>query len=143
MNEKNLEDFLQSQAQSKPSLRKTFLQVVEGKVSDKDDAPFVREELAFVENMITRQVTFLSSRLCDCGKLISQKNSLLGKCQFSGCNKYVCTECLRVCCRCGISYCAEHTKTYRDGEVYCLNCRPFKWAKIFFGIDAKSIGDKK
>lgn len=120
-----------------PKTLTTFLQVIDGKVSEQDAAPFIREEASFIdEDMTTRRVTLLASRLCDCGKLISQKNPLLGKCDL--CHKrYVCASCSRVCCRCSRTVCRADSTKYKDGSVYCKSCRPVKWIKMFFDIDER------
>lgn len=121
-----------------PKTRSTFAQIIQGKVSDEGGIPFIREELGFLDpDMAMRKVTLLESHLCDCGKLISQKNPLLGKCQHPGCKSYVCAECSKVCSRCGKTVCQQpgHFKQYKDGTIYCVRCWPFKLLKLFFDIE--------
>ena len=100
MDEKTREELLELLKQCNPRQRSTIIQAIEGHASE-DNIGYIKEELAFLEpDMTTRQVTFMSSRLCDCGKLISAKNPLTGVCQYSGCSKFTCSECSRVCIRC-------------------------------------------
>jgi len=133
VDEKSRQDFLKLLAKSNPRTLNTFIQVIEGKISEKDDAPFIKDVMTFLApDLTTRQVTFLSSRLCDCGRLISQKNTLQGKCQHRGCSKYVCAECSKTCC--GRTLCPRHYSEGRDGEIRCSRCRPIAWLKAFFDI---------
>lgn len=135
MNEKTREDFLRLLAQCDPKVRKTTVGGVGGRAS-RDRVHFVKEELAFVQaDNTVREVTFVESGLCDCGKMITLKNPLKGTCQNPGCQRCVCAECFRVCSRCGRTYCVRHSTVYRDGSIYCNRCRPVKWLKLFFGIE--------
>lgn len=119
-----------------PKTLTTFLQVIDGKVSEQDAAPFIREEASFIdEDMTTRRVTLLASRLCDCGKLVSSKNALKGKCQHRGCTRFVCAECCAVCWRCGRTLCPRHSKRHLDGDISCSGwCRTLKYLQKLFDI---------
>jgi hypothetical protein len=133
MPEKTREELLEYLKTCNPRTRNTFIQMIEGKVSENDSAAFVREKLSFMEQDLTpREVTFVSSRLCDCGKLISQNNALQGKCQHRGCRRYVCAECARTCC--GRTLCPRHYTESRSGKVHCRRCRPVALLKAFFDI---------
>lgn len=133
MPENTREELLELLKRCNPKQRSTIIQAIEGRASE-DKVGYIKEQMSFIEpDMTTREVTFLSARVCDCGKLVSQKNPLTGVCQHLGCDKFTCTECARVC-RCGKTFCPCHAAVYRDGEIYCRRCRPIKWLKVVFDI---------
>ena len=134
MNERTREDFLRLLRQSSPRQRSTTAGAIGGAASE-DSVGYVREELAFVQpDLTTRSVTFYESRLCDCGRLLTAKNPLKGRCSETGCNRLQCDGCLGVCCRCRRTVCPAHYGQYGDGTIYCVRCRPFKLLKLFFDI---------
>jgi len=133
MAKESIEEILRRFEQSNPRQQTTSISSIEGKASE-DSVGFTKEQLSFIqEDLTTRSVVITSSRLCNCGKIITQKTSLAGSCQNRGCKNLVCSECIRTC-RCGKTFCPKHAKIYRDGEIYCSTCKPFKWLKIFFCI---------
>ena len=146
MNEKSRKDFLDLLKNSNPKQRKTTVQRVEGKASS-DGTNFVKEELSFMSpDLTTRQVTFISSRLCDCGAMLSANNPILGTCQYKGlgkaCEVYLCSQCSRNCEQCQKSICSKHS--VKIGDVYyCIGCAPLKIAgkslKIFFKTTGKAL----
>lgn len=76
MSEKTREELLALLKQCNPRQRSMVIQGVEGRASE-DKVAYMKEQLSFMEaDLTTREVTFISSRLCDCDKLISQKNVL-------------------------------------------------------------------
>jgi len=138
MGEFSRKEFFQRNGASGPRTRATSTQVIDGKVSQGDDAVFIREETAFIDqDSTTRKTVVYYSRLCNCGGLIGQKNPLQGQCQHRGCAVFLCSQCLRRCCRCGRTVCARHSTQYQDGQIYCSRCRPIKWLRLFFDIGAK------
>jgi len=145
MNERTRKDFLDLLKKSNPRERKTAVQRVEGKVSS-DGTNYVKEELSFMSpDLTTRQVTFVSSRLCDCGAMLSANNPILGTCQYISvrnkvCEVYLCSQCSRACERCRKRICPKHS--IKVGDVfYCRRCAPLKIAakalKAFFRIGEK------
>ncbi len=137
MNEKSRRDFIDLLSQCTEKNRKTTMGVVGDRVS-RDHVNYVKEELQFMApDMTPREVTLVVSTMCDCGKLLSQKNVLQGRCQHPGCTRYVCSDCSRVCRRCERTVCSQHSKLYGDGEIYCNRCRPLKWLKLFFDVGGK------
>ena len=133
MNERTREEFLRLLAQCDPKTRKTTMGGGGGRVSA-DRVSYIKEELSFIEqDGTTREVTFIESGVCDCGKLVTAKNPLKGTCQHPGCNNATCSECARTC-RCGRNFCPHHATIYRDGSIYCDRCKPIKWLRLFFGI---------
>ena len=117
--------------------RHTTVQEVEGFASA-DKVGYVKEEMSFLETDGTaREVTFISSRLCDCGRLLGQENPIFGTCQHRGCTGFTCSECARTCTRCGGTFCPVHATVYRDGEIFCHRCKPIKWLKLFFGVNSE------
>jgi len=141
MSEKTREELLALLKQCNPRQRSTVIQAIEGLASE-DKVAYIKEHLSFLEpDLTTREVTFISSRVCDCGKLISQNNVLQGKCQQAKCVKYVCSDCSKVCSRCGRTVCPEHRTQYLDGSTYCRRCRPFKWARMFFDVREAGSGE--
>ena len=78
MPEETREELLEYLKTCSPRTRNTFVQMIEGKVSEKDSTTVIRERLSFMEPDLTpRELTFVSSRLCDCGALIVEKNRLV------------------------------------------------------------------
>jgi len=156
MNEKSRKDFLDLFKKSNPRQRNTTVQRVEGKASS-DGTNFVKEELSFMSpDLTTRQVTFVSSRLCDCGAMLSANSPILGTCQYKSfgkeCGVYLCSQCSRICERCRKRICPKHSVKVND-VYYCSGCAPFKIfgkvLKIFFRLTGKAlkaffcIGDKE
>ena len=132
MAKESVEEIFRRFEQSNPRQQTTSISSIEGKASE-DSVGFTKEQLSFVQpDFTTRTVVITSSRTCDCGRLLSP-NSLVGTCQHNGCKCFVCSECARIC-RCGKTFCPRHATIYRDGEIYCSTCKPFKWLKIFFCI---------
>lgn len=139
MDEKTRDELLELLKKCNPRIRSTTIQAVEGRASE-DKVGYIKEQLSFVEeDMTTRQVTFISSRLCDCGKLVSQENTLIGTCQHSNCTSFTCKECARVCSNCGRMFCPHHVTLYRDGDIFCVRCRPIKWLRLFFDLPRKAV----
>jgi hypothetical protein len=139
MPENTRDDLLKLLKQCNPRTRSTTIQAIEGRVSE-DRVAYVKEQLSFLEpDLTTRQVTFISSRVCDCGKLATQENTIVGACQHRGCSKFVCKECSRICSRCGKIFCPHHSTVYRDGEISCYSCKPFKWLRLFFDLPRKAV----
>jgi len=137
--EKTRDELLELLKKSNPRTRSTTIQAVEGRASE-DKVGYIKEQLSFVEeDMTTRQVTFISSRLCDCGKLVSQENVLIGACQHPNCTSFTCKECSRVCSYCHRNFCTRHVILYRDGEIFCVRCRPIKWLRLFFDLPRKAV----
>lgn len=63
---------------------------------------------------------------------------LAGVCQWQGCAKQLCTECLKDCARCGISLCKEHQHWLDDGQTpFCKECTGghVKQKAAFFLLD--------
>jgi len=140
MAKKTRDEILEYLKTCSPRARNTVIQMIEGKVSENDAATFVKETLSFMESDLTpRQLTFVSSRLCDCGKLVSQENPLHGKCQHLGCTRYICASCVRVCEHCKKTYCGRHSKQYKAGDTYCIKCRGHKWCRILFDISKRVV----
>ena len=139
MNERSRRDFLELLSRSNPRTRSTTMQAVEGRASE-DGLQFVKEEMSFLApDLTTRKVVFVSSRVCDCGRLISQENALAGACQSPGCANFTCKECSRVCSRCGRMFCPDHCTVYGDGEVFCTRCKPIKWLRLFFDLGKMEV----
>ena len=133
MAKESVEEIFRQFERSNPRQQTDKIYTVEGKVSE-DNIGFTNVQLSFLQpDFTTRSVVVTTSRTCDCGRLISQKNSLVGTCQKKGCNHFTCSECTRTC-RCGKTFCPKHATIYRDGEIYCSRCKPFKWLRIFFSI---------
>ena len=133
MAKESIEEIYRHFEQSRPRQQTTSINSLEGKASE-DSVGFTKEQLSFVQqDLTTRSVVITSSRLCDCGKIITQKTLLAGTCQRNGCNHFTCTECSRTCSRCKKTYCPDHI-----GNTTCLHCRPIElltksW-KWFFDI---------
>ena len=139
MAENTRDELLELLKKCNPRTRSTTMQAVEGRASE-DKVGYVKEELSFMEpDFTTRRVTFISSRICDCGKLVSQDNALAGVCQYHGCTRFTCKECTRVCSRCGRMFCPDHGTVYRDGDIFCTRCRPIKWLRLFFDLGKKKV----
>jgi hypothetical protein len=137
VDEKTRDELIELLKKCNPRTRSTTIYGVEGRASE-DKVGYIKEQLSFLEPDFTmRQVTFVSSRVCDCGTLISQENALAGVCQHPGCTKFVCIRCRRVCWRCNKTYCSEHASVYKDGETSCRRCRPIKWLRMFFDLGKK------
>lgn len=133
MNEKTRHDFLQLLQKCHPRQRATSVQTIEGRASA-DGVAYTKEELSFLEpDLTTRKVTLFAAKQCDCGLIISAKNTLKGICQHPRCRRYCCSDCALVC-RCGRVFGPCHATQYKDGDVYCYRCRPVKWLKLFFDI---------
>ena len=114
------------------------MQIIEGKVSENDATTFIREKLSFMEaDMTPRELTLVSSRLCDCGALLGDKNRLVGKAEC--CGVFTCEMCRIQCMHCGKIICRRHGITYSDGEVYCWRCKPIKWGKILLDIGKRIV----
>ena len=140
MAEKTRDEILEHFKTCSPRDRNTLIQTVEGKVSEDDAATFVRETLCFMESdMTTRQLTFVSSRLCDCGKLVSQENPLRGRCQHPSCTRYICGSCVQICEHCKKAYCGRHSKQYKAGDTYCITCRRYKWGRTLLEISKRVV----
>lgn len=60
-----------------------------------------------------------ASNLKDCGHV----GDLGGVCQFQGCGKQLCTECVEDCAVCGITVCPDD-QVWLDGgqQVFCEDC---------------------
>ncbi len=132
------EDIFRLFGESTPRQRTSNIYRIGEKVSE-DNVGFAKEELSFIEpDFTTRTVVSVSSRICDCGKLISQKNPLAGRCQRRRCNQFTCSECVRTCSRCGATFCPGHVSLCGDGESYCRQCQPIRQLlaglKWFFDI---------
>jgi len=139
MTERSRRDFLELLAKCNPRTRSTTMQAVEGRASE-DKVGYIKEELSFLEpDLTTRRVTFISTRVCDCGKLVSQENALAGACQFPGCTNFTCKECARVCSRCRRMFCPGHYSSYVDGDIFCARCKPIKWLLLFFDLGKKEV----
>jgi len=105
MAKESIEEILRRFEQSNPRQQTTSISSIEGKASE-DSVGFTKEQLSFIqEDLTTRSVVITSSRLCNCGKIITQKTSLAGSCQNRGCKNLVCSECIRTC-RCGKTFIA-------------------------------------
>ena len=134
MAKESIEEILRQFEQSNPRQQTDRIYAVEGKVSE-DNVGSTSLQLTYLQpDLTTRSVFINSARTCDCGKLVSQKNLVAGACQHGGCNHFTCSECMRVCCRCGRVFCPEHSSVYAGEEIYCHRCRPIKWLKAFFDI---------
>ncbi len=144
MGEFNRKNVFRQSGRGGPRTRATTGQVIDGKVSQGDSATFIREESTFLdEDLTTRKVSLHYSRLCDCGRLISQKNSLHGQCQHCDCEKFLCAECVRVCRKCGRTVCSQHSVEL-DEDAYCRRCAPtrvlWKIMSVFFDLESKENG---
>ncbi len=131
MPEMTREELLEFLKTCNPRARNTFIQMVEGKVSEKDSTAFVREKLSFLEPDLTpRELTFVSNRLCNCGAIVGDNNKLVARAEC--CGVFTCEMCNNRCIRCGNNVCKAHSIVSSDGEVYCSRC---KW----FGIGWKLV----
>jgi hypothetical protein len=134
MAKESVEEIFRRFEQSNPRQQTDRIYNIEGKVSE-DNIGSTNVQLSFLQpDLTTRSVVIASARTCDCGKLVSQKNSIAGICQHRGCTNFTCSECVRVCCRCGRVCCPGHASVYGGVEIYCHRCRPLKWIKIFFDV---------
>ena len=133
MAKESVEEILTRFEQSSPRQQTDKIYTVEGKVSE-DNVGSASMQLSFIQpDLTTRSVVITSSRTCNCGKLVTQKNSLVGNCQHRGCRNYTCTECSRTCSRCKKTYCPDHM-----GNTTCRRCQPVELVtrglKWFFDV---------
>jgi len=139
MNEKTRKDFIDLLSKCSARNRKTTIGAVGGRASA-DNVNYIKEEIQVIApDMTPREITLVESRVCSCGKLLTAQNPISGICQHPGCANFTCAQCVKVCSRCGLTFCPHHVSVYGNGngEVYCRRCRPLKWAKLFFDIGGK------
>lgn len=138
MPDESREDLLEEIQAWTPRTRNTFVQRIEGKVSEEGGTSFVREKVTGIApDMTPRETTLVSSRLCDCGALISAKNQLAARAEC--CGAYVCEACIVRCTRCGRALCGRHAADYEDDEVLCSRCKPWHYIRIALGLGKEGV----
>jgi len=124
MSRMSREDFLDELGRSNPRTRRTTVRRIEGRASQ-DGAPFVQEELNFVDpDMTVRSVNYIGTRTCDFGHLQDQQTRLVAVAECCGAITCSANGCSYTCTNCGRAICRPHAKVYDDGEVCCPRCRP-------------------
>ena len=133
MAKESIEEIFRRFEQSNPRQQTDKIYSIDGKVSE-DNIGSINTQLSFLQpDFTTRSVEITSSRMCDCGKLVSQKNVITGTCQHNGCNNFTCSECVQTCSRCKHTFCPDHIRNNT-----CGRCQPVvlitKGLKWFFDI---------
>ena len=102
-----------------PRTRHTTAQVVDEDTVSDDRAVYVKEEISYLEEDLTmRQVTVISSRVCECcGALLSEANKLAGRAR----TMFVCQECAVRCTRCAKILAPAEARRLL-GRSYCGRC---------------------
>lgn len=138
MNERSLEDFNRKLEECSIKSVTQKIQNIGGTVSQ-DNTGSVEQQMSFIDDGTPREAVVYSMRTCNCGKIVSKNNSVVGRCQRRNCPNFTCSECVSTCQRCKGNFCPGHVTRFGSDEAYCSRCLPFKIIKaslkFFFNPD--------